>query len=94
MTIQKTAGIKIEQLSMDDAKSKGITSWPIWEKEKSQFDWTYDSLEECYFLEGKVTIKTDEGTVQIGAGDFVSFPQGLSCVWKVQEPVRKHYRFQ
>ncbi len=72
-----------------------VFSWPIWEKEISVFPWTYESMEECYFLEGRVTVR-DENTgesVTFGKGDFVTFPEGLSCTWTVQEPVRKHYRF-
>jgi len=33
------------------------------------------------------------GKVQSGKGDFVTFPEGLSCVWDIKEPVRKHYNF-
>ncbi len=73
-----------------------VFSWPIWEKEVSVFDWTYDCIEECYFLEGRVTVedKSTHETVTFGRGDFVTFPEGLSCTWTVHEPVRKHYRFR
>ena len=72
----------------------GVFSWPIWEKEKSRFDWHYDSTEQCYILEGNVTVEAKDGTsVTFGKGDFVTFPKGLSCVWHVKEPVRKHYNF-
>jgi uncharacterized cupin superfamily protein len=62
-------------------------------KEKSSFDWHYDDQETCYFLEGKVEVETDQGNVQIGKGDLVTFPKGLSCKWHIKSPVRKHYRF-
>lgn len=74
---------------------KGVFSWPIWEKEISRFDWYYDSTEECYLLTGRVAVTTPEGdTVTFGAGDYVVFPEGLSCVWEVREPVKKHYNFR
>jgi uncharacterized protein len=86
--------VKIEQLPEQEIEARRIRKWPIWEKEVSEFDWFYDSQEQCLFLEGKVTIKTDSGNeYHIGKGDFVTFPKGLSCVWKVIEPVRKHYQF-
>jgi uncharacterized cupin superfamily protein len=85
--------IKVEKLSEKEIAEKGIPNWPIWEKEISTFDWYYDETEQCYFLEGRVVIETDEGKVEIGKGDFVTFTAGLSCVWNVLEPVRKHYRF-
>lgn len=85
--------VKIEKLSENEIAEKGIRNWPIWTKEASEFDWYYDSQEQCLFLEGKVIVKTNEGDCEINKGDFVTFPQGLECVWKVLEPVKKHYRF-
>jgi uncharacterized protein len=86
--------IKIERLNELEIESRGIRKWPVWEKEISEFDWFYDSQEQCLFLEGKVTIVVKEGKeYHIGKGDFVTFPKGLACVWKVEEPVRKHYNF-
>nr|MDO8119149.1 cupin domain-containing protein [Candidatus Sigynarchaeota archaeon] len=48
--------------------------WPIWEKEKSTFDWHYDSEETFLVLEGDVTVKYDGGKSEIsfGAGDIVT----------------------
>ncbi len=87
--------VTIQKLTVGELKKKGVFTWPIWEKEVSKFDWFYDSVEECYFLEGKVTVKTKDGkTVSFGKGDFVTFPKGLSCVWDIQEPVKKHYNFR
>lgn len=85
--------IKIEQLSDEEIKARGVYDWSIWEKEVSRFDHHYDEQEQCYFLEGNVTIETEDGNVTIGKGDFVTFPKGLSCVWDVKEPVKKHYYF-
>jgi uncharacterized cupin superfamily protein len=70
-----------------------MTSWPIWTCDRSTFDWEYDDQETCYLLEGEGTVKTDDGDVSFRAGDVVVFPQGLTCVWHVTKPVRKHYRF-
>ena len=87
--------IKVEKLSQDEIKEKGITSWPIWTKEISKFPWTYDSVEECLLLEGQVTVESDDGQkVKFGKGDFVTFPKGLSCTWIVEKPVKKHYNFK
>lgn len=72
-----------------------VYSWPMWTKEVSEFDWQYDATEDCLLLQGVVEVTTAKGfTVTIHAGDFVTFPQGLSCRWKVLEPVKKHYRFR
>ena len=87
--------VKIEKFCEKDITEKGINAWPIWEKEVSRFDWFYDSTEECYLLEGEVTVETGDGRkVNFGKGDFVTFPKGLSCVWDIKKPVRKHYNFK
>ena len=87
--------IQIKKPDSDELDQRKVRSWPIWEKEVSRFDWHYDSTEECYLLEGKVVVETENGdTVEFGKGDFVTFPQGLSCVWDIKEPVKKYYNFK
>jgi len=87
--------IKVQKLSQEQLKERGVFSWPIWEKEASRFPWVYDSIEECYFLEGEVSVETKDGkSVSFGQGDFVSFPKGLSCTWNIKKPVKKHYNFR
>ncbi len=87
--------IKIEKLNREELEKRGVFSWPIWEKEVSRFDWKYDDIEECYFLNGKVIVETKDGKkVSFGKGDLVTFPKGLSCVWDIKEPVKKHYNFR
>ena len=72
----------------------GVFSWPIWEKEESEFPWSYDAEETCYLLEGKVVVTPNDGEpVEFGKGDLVIFPVGMSCTWKIDAAVRKHYRF-
>ena len=87
--------IEIKKSKKEDMEKEGVTSWPIWEKEVSRFDWHYDSVEECYLLEGKVVVETEDGeSVEFGKGDFVTFPKGLSCIWDIKESVKKHYNFK
>lgn len=85
--------IDISHLHPDEILSRGIYNWPIWTKEVSVFDWHYDSKETCLILEGKAIIKTPNEVVTLKSGDFVTFPTGLSCVWDIKEPIRKHYKF-
>lgn len=87
--------IQIEhQPSEAKLKSMGIFSWPIWTKEVSEFPWTYDLSETCYFLEGDVVVTPENGVpVEMGQGDLVTFPAGMSCTWKIRKNVKKHYTF-
>ncbi|MBU0504233.1 MAG: cupin domain-containing protein [Candidatus Omnitrophota bacterium] len=87
--------ISVQKLSRQDLVNRGIYNWPIWEKEVSRFAWSYSRTEECYILEGEVTIETPDGReVSFGKDDFVTFPSGLSCTWIVKKPVKKHYNFK
>ena len=38
--------------SAERLKDLGVTNWPIWTKEASEFPWSYGERERCYFLEG------------------------------------------
>ena len=87
--------IKIERNPDEDRlNALGALGWPIWTKEASEFPWTYASPETCYFLEGDVVVTPDGGEpVEVGKGDLVTFPQGMSCTWHIRKDVRKHYQF-
>ena len=85
--------IEISDISENDISKKGVFSWPIWSCEVSEFDWEYDQQESCLLLEGEVEVKSEFETVWFSAGDYVVFPKGLKCRWKVIKPVRKHYTF-
>mgnify|MGYP001566036575 FL=1 len=87
--------IMVQKLKEDELKKRGVFTWPIWTKEVSRFDWQYDSVEECYLIEGEVVVETKDGKkAAFSKGDFVTFPKGLSCAWDIKKPVRKHYNFR
>ena len=85
--------IEISDVSENEISKRGVFSWPIWSCEVSEFDWEYDQQESCLLLEGEVEVSSDIETVKFGVGNFVVFPKGLKCRWKVIKPVRKHYSF-
>ena len=79
------------------AEKQTCRQWPIWSCDVSEFEWEYTQTEKCLILEGRVTVTDlpDTGSaVSFGPGDYVVFPNGLKCVWKVENPVRKHYDFE
>ena len=89
------SNIKIDhQPGEAQLKELGVADWPIWEKDASEFPWQYDAAETCYILEGDVVVTPDDGEpVQMGKGDLVTFPAGMSCRWTIRQAIRKHYRF-
>jgi len=69
-----------------------VDSWPIWSKEVSTFEWTYDQKEIAYILEGEAVVTPQGGEpVTIRARDLVNFAKGLVCTWEIRAPIRKHY---
>ena len=84
------------KISLAKLDTLGVDVWPVWTKEVSTFDWTYDQIEVCYILEGEAVVTPKEGgkAVTIQEGDYVHFPKGLSCTWEVKSPITKHYNFK
>lgn len=75
-------------------KERDVYSWPVWTKNISEFPWTYNEQEQCYLLEGKVTVTPENGIpVTIEKGDFVIFPAGMNCTWNITVAIKKHYTF-
>jgi uncharacterized cupin superfamily protein len=71
-------------------------TWPIWQGEPSTFNWDYTQAETCLIIEGKATITArpaTEESVTIQTGDLVIFPDELKCIWKIEQPIKKHYDF-
>ena len=85
--------IQINKLTESEIAKKEIKSWPIWSCEVSEFDWEYSERESCLLLEGEVEVSSAVETVKLCVGDYVVFPKGLKCRWKVTKPVQKHYSF-
>ncbi len=85
--------VKIEKLSDEQVAERGIRSWPVWEKEESRFQWTYNTEEQCFITEGEVIIETENDNYILHPGDFVVFEKGLACVWDIRAAVKKHYHF-
>ncbi|XP_022156029.1 uncharacterized protein LOC111023000 [Momordica charantia] len=89
-------GIKIEKNPPESKLTQlGVRQWPKWGCEPSKFPWTYSDKETCFLLEGKVKVTPagSEESVEIGSGDLVVFPKGMSCTWDVSVAVDKHYNF-
>ena len=96
-TVTEKLGVKIERNPPESKLTQlGVRNWPKWGCPPSKFPWTYSSKETCYLLKGKVKVYPDgsDEAVEIGAGDLVEFPKGMSCTWDVSEAVDKHYNFE
>lgn len=86
--------IKIKKPTKQELKKLDVENWGIWEKEVSEFPWQYNEKESCYILKGKAEVIAETGEkVGFEKGDFVVFPKGLKCTWKITESIRKHYKF-
>merc|ERR1711988_496573 len=82
----------------DAEEEHGISGWGTWGCGVSKFDWQYSGTEEAYVLEGEVLVTPTKKwaackPTKVCAGDFVTFPDGMTCVWDVTVPIKKHYNF-
>lgn len=76
-----------------EQEKKEAESWSIWEKEVSEFPWEYFDNETCLILEGDVIVTNEEGEdFHFAKGDYVFFPKGLKCTWKINKDVKKYYK--
>ena len=43
--------LKVERKPSEDRlREMGVFDWSVWTKEASEFPWSYDESETCYFL--------------------------------------------
>ncbi len=76
-----------------EEEKKQAESWPVWEKEPSEFAWAYEEKETCYILAGSAKVVAENGeSVTFGAGDWVVFEAGLKCQWKIDRAIKKYYK--
>lgn len=85
--------MQIEVRKPTEEEKNEMEQLPIWTSEVKTFPWHYDDKETCLLIEGDVTVKTADGEVSFGPGDYVVFPEGLDCEWDVKAPVKKYYKF-
>ena len=80
--------------TQEELKKLNVDSWGIWEKEVSEFPWSYSDTETCYILEGEGEVTAEDGEkIEFKNGDLVQFKKGLKCNWNIKKPVRKYYNF-
>jgi hypothetical protein len=85
--------ITVERPSQEELEKLGVRFWNTWGGGEETFEWEYSRRETCYVLEGAARIKTPWEEAVIAAGDLVTFPKGLTCVWTITKPIKKVYKF-
>lgn len=84
--------MEIEVRKPTEAEIEEAKSWPVWEKEESEFDWEYSSEEKFLVISGKAEVVAEDGSkTEFEEGDLVIMPKGFKCRWKVKEKIVKHY---
>jgi uncharacterized protein len=93
--MSNSLNVIVEKPDANKLAALDVKNWPTWSKEISKFSWSYNTQEIAYILEGEVTITPKNGgaSVSFCAGDLVTFPAGLLCIWEVKKALRKHYHF-
>jgi uncharacterized cupin superfamily protein len=85
--------IILQNPTEQELKALNINDWAKWQCGISRFNWEYADEEICYIFEGEVVVETDIETVTIKAGNLVTFPKNLKCIWNIKKPIRKVYKF-
>ncbi len=79
------SGSKILSISHD-----GNSIVWVWECSEGSFVWHYGEDETVYIISGEVFISTETGEERrLGQGDMAFFPGGVSCNWRVTQPIKK-----
>src|SRR5215472_6262442 len=73
------------------ARSRDRTSSiVVWECTAGRFNWHYSVDETVVVVSGEVFITTEQGDEKrLGKGDMGFFPAGSSCIWRVNDRVKK-----
>lgn len=86
--------VKMEVHKATKAEIGKTSSWGVWSKEPSDFDYSYDEKETCYILEGEAEVSDAKGNkISFKAGDWVVFHPGLECKWSIKKTIKKKYYF-
>jgi uncharacterized cupin superfamily protein len=83
--------IDVDQLDLEELKELGVEKWPIAVHDEEKFECFYNKTEQCYIIAGEATIVTEFESITVKAGDFITFPAGLECIWDVDSRIRKHF---
>lgn len=62
----------------------------VWECGAGRFKWHYTREETLVVVSGGASVLDERGVERhFGAGDVVSFPDGTSCIWTIEDRIRK-----
>ena len=81
----------VDNYSEEELQEEGVFDWPVRKLGEEKMDWYYEETELCYIVEGEAVIATEFEQTTVRAGDLVTFPKGLECVWDVESEIEMHY---
>jgi mannose-6-phosphate isomerase-like protein (cupin superfamily) len=62
----------------------------VWECTAGRFNWHYSEDETVVVISGEVFITAEKGDeTRLGQGDVGFFPAGSSCIWRINDRVKK-----
>lgn len=82
-----TPEARSKTLAISDDRTSCIM---VWECTAGRFNWHYDEDETVVIISGEVFVTTESGEERrLGEGDMGFFPAGSSCVWRINDRVKK-----
>jgi uncharacterized cupin superfamily protein len=69
----------------------GVLYAGLWRHGPATFDYVFPGDETFHVLEGRVSIRVGEETVDLGPGDIASFAKGRPSTWTIHEAMKKFF---
>jgi hypothetical protein len=86
--------VQVYRLSGDELDRQDMRGWDVWEKDASESECSYTMEEHCFVERGSARIIHRGATLDVREGDYVVFPVGMTCTWKVAGPLGVRYAFR
>lgn len=84
------SGIPSASAKMVRRSKDWVSNIAVWECTAGRFNWYYSKDEILFVVSGSATLTNERGDErELGPGDTVFFPAGVSCTWPVKDRIRK-----
>lgn len=85
--------IKVKKITAEEAVRIGVDQWEVLiDEEPLEEEWLVEEQEASYIVEGEAIVTVNGEELMLTPGTLVSFPKGLSCIWKTPKYMKKTFK--
>ncbi len=70
----------------------GVEAWPLEKLPSGRHVLDYATSEECCLVEGEAVLRCNRQVEEVGAGDLLFIPRGVTVVWETAAGLEYHRR--